>query len=254
MGRPTVGVFGLTGCAGDQLAVLNCEDELLQLVDLLDIRDFLMAASAPDEECRLDIAFVEGAVLSARDEATLRTIRARSNTLVALGTCAVWGGIPALDRHMDRAELQRDIYGDGADGYDSIPARALHEVVPVDLGITGCPIEKDEFLGAVAHLLHGDPPPPRDRAVCSECRVQENACLLFERAAVCCGPFTAGGCHARCVAYGIPCAGCRGPVAHANIPSGIATLEVAGASREEVISRLRTFAPGAATIQPRSTS
>ena len=36
MSKPTVGIFGLTGCAGDQLVILNCEDQLLDLVSLID--------------------------------------------------------------------------------------------------------------------------------------------------------------------------------------------------------------------------
>ena len=62
MSKPTVGIFGLTGCAGDQLVILNCEDRLLDVVALLDIRDFLMASSEIDAACPLDIALVEGAV------------------------------------------------------------------------------------------------------------------------------------------------------------------------------------------------
>ena len=61
MAKPTVGIFGLTGCAGDQLAILNCEDRLLDLVALIDIRDFPMASSDGNQECALDIAMVEGA-------------------------------------------------------------------------------------------------------------------------------------------------------------------------------------------------
>jgi coenzyme F420-reducing hydrogenase gamma subunit len=78
MGKPTVGIFGLTGCAGDQLAILNCEDELLDLVAFVDIRDFLMGSSGNDTGCALDVALVEGAVLTERDAETLRAIRKRS--------------------------------------------------------------------------------------------------------------------------------------------------------------------------------
>lgn len=243
MSKPTVGIFGLTGCAGDQLAVLDCEDELLQLVSLLDVRDFLMASSANDEESGLDLALVEGSVVSARDEEVLRRVRERSDTLVALGTCAVWGGIPAMDRFTDRPQLQREIYGDVSDSYDSLPARALHEVVSVDLAITGCPIEKAEFLAAIAHLLHGNLPPVQEHPVCTECRVLENACLLLERCVVCCGPLTAGGCGARCIGYGVPCVGCRGPVSNVNLASGFEVLQARGVPREQVARKLRTFAP-----------
>ena len=77
MGKPKVGIFGLTGCAGDQLVIINCEDQLLAIAGALDIRDFLMATSANDSKCELDLAFVDGAVLSRRDEETLRRIRER---------------------------------------------------------------------------------------------------------------------------------------------------------------------------------
>ena len=92
MSKPTVGIFGLTGCAGDQLLILNCEDELLDLVELLEIRDFVMANSARDEHSQLDIALVEGAVVTERDEAILRHVRQRSNMLIAIGACAATGG------------------------------------------------------------------------------------------------------------------------------------------------------------------
>ena len=155
MKKPNVGIYGLTGCAGDQLAILNCEDELLNIVGSLNIRFFPMAMTGNDEECPLDIAFVEGAVTSKRDETYLRRIRARSETLVALGTCAVWGGIPAMDRDFDRNRLISDLYEVTGHQFDAMPTRALHEVVSVNVRITGCPIEKPEFLAAVEFWLGG---------------------------------------------------------------------------------------------------
>src|SRR6476661_5136180 len=93
MTRPTVGIFGLTSCAGCQLNILNCEEELLAIAGALDIRDFLMASSGNDTVCNLDIALVEGSIVSKLDETTLRHIRERSKTLIAIGTCAMFGGI-----------------------------------------------------------------------------------------------------------------------------------------------------------------
>ena len=96
MNRPTVGIYGLTGCAGDQLVILNCEDRLREIAGLVDIVDFPMASSQRDRTSRLDIAFVEGSVMSARDETLLHGIRERSDVLVAIGTCALWGGLPEI--------------------------------------------------------------------------------------------------------------------------------------------------------------
>ena len=243
MSKPTVGIFGLTGCAGDQLVILNCEDRLLDIVALIDVRDFLMASSENDTACPLDVALVEGAVVSNRDAERLQAIRQRSKTLVALGTCAVWGGVAAMDRGADRRKLLEEVYGETGLSYDSVPAQALHEVVKVDLNITGCPIEKDHFLAAIANLLNGDAPVYPEYPVCTECRMLENNCLLIERGELCCGPLTAAGCQARCPALRIPCVGCRGPVADANPSSFLAAFEEKGIGREAIAARLRTFAP-----------
>ncbi|MGA2146163.1 MAG: NADH:ubiquinone oxidoreductase [Bryobacteraceae bacterium] len=243
MSKPTVGIFGLTGCAGDQLVILNCEDRLLDLVSLIDVRDFLMASSENDAACALDVAIVEGAVLSNRDVERLREIRKRAKTLVALGTCAVWGGVAAMDRGADRRELVREVYGETGLAYDSLPARALHEIVKVDLNLTGCPIEKDHFLAAIANLLNGNAPVYPEYPVCTECRMFENNCLLIERGEVCCGPVTAAGCKARCPELRVACVGCRGPAGDANPSSWLAALAEKGIDRHAIAARLRTFAP-----------
>lgn len=252
MSRPKAGIFGLTGCAGDQLAVLNCEDELLRIVELLDVKDFLMASSASNEVARLDVALVEGTVLSRRDEEKLKAIRARSDLLVALGTCALHGGVPIMDRDRDRDALLRRVYGDMGPAYDTLPARPLHEVVAVDLGIAGCPIEKHELLEALGCLLNGDPPLPRSYPVCAECRMAENECLLDRPGGFCLGPVTAAGCRARCPALEIGCVGCRGPAVDANWPSAVEMFVERGMARDEVIRKMRTFAhtPAGLAVTP----
>ena len=244
MSKPTVGIFGLTGCAGDQLVILNCEDQLLDVVGALDIRDFLTASSSNDTRCQLDVALVEGAALSKRDEENLKRIRERSSLLVALGTCAVWGGVAAMDGNRNRAGLHHDVYGSQAGSYDSTPARALRELVKVDFNITGCPIEKEQFLSALSHLLNGNPPVFPSYPLCTECRMRENNCLLIESGQICCGPLTMAGCNARCPQLRIPCVGCRGPADDANVESVLAMFGEKGVPREEIARRLRTFAPG----------
>jgi sulfhydrogenase subunit delta len=243
MSKPTVGIFGLTGCAGDQLVILNCEDRLLDIAALIDVRDFLMASSENDGAGPLDVALVEGAAVSQRDITRLRAIRERAKTLVALGTCAVWGGVAAMDRGADRRKLLEEVYGETGLCYDSAPAQALNEIVRVDLNITGCPIEKEHFLAAIGNLLNGDLPVYPAYPVCSECRMLENNCLLIERGEICCGPITAAGCDARCPQLRIPCIGCRGPVADSNIASALDMFVEKGFDRQRIAARLRTFAP-----------
>ena len=242
MTKPSLGVFGLTGCAGDQLVLLDCEDALLQLLELVDARDFLMASSQRDEQCPLDVALVEGAVVTTEDEAQLRRIRERAAVLVALGTCAAWGGIAALDRGIDRGAVTKELYGpEVTNGRGR--ARALHEVVAVDAVVPGCPVEAGQLVEAVAHLLHGNLPAFPGYPVCTECKIRECGCLLLDRGLPCCGPVTVAGCHARCPSLGVPCIGCRGPVAEPNVESAINRYRELGLHDDDIAAMLGTFAP-----------
>jgi coenzyme F420-reducing hydrogenase gamma subunit len=249
MAKPTVGIYGLTGCAGDQLVILNCEDQLLDIAGTLDIKFFPMAMSGNDEDCPLDIVFVEGSVVQPEDEQILKKLRERAKLLVAIGTCAIWGGVQAMKNEISREELKRKVYGPEGKVFDVISAQPLSNFVKVDLAISGCPIEKEQLLHAVASLLHGDLPCLPTYAVCTECKMSEYPCLLVEAGQLCLGPITVAGCKARCLGYGQPCRGCRGPVEEANAASEAKVLKEKGFSWVDIQNRLRTFAAVAEALK-----
>jgi len=240
--KPKIGIFGLSGCWGEQIVILNCEDDLLSLVGTVDIVDFLGGSSRNDEDGPLAVALVEGSVASSRQEVSLARIRARSALLVACGTCACFGGISAMDAGSTRADMADTVYGIGHPGYDLAPHRPLSDFVKVDAAIPGCPIEKDEFLRAVTALVNGDLPQPIAYPVCTDCKWREQECLLVSRGIACAGPVTTAGCGARCPGFNVPCIGCRGPIDEANFASMTEILEKAPLPREQVRRRLRTFA------------
>lgn len=249
MAKPLVGIYGLTGCAGDQLVILNCEDQLLEIAEALDIRSFPMAASGGDEDCPLDIVFVEGTVVQPEDERMLRRLRERAELLVAIGTCAVWGGVPAMKNEVRPEDLRASVYGSQGKLFQCVVPRPLSSFVRVDLAISGCPIEKEQLLQAVASLLHGDLPRLPKYAVCADCKIAEYPCLLVEQGRLCLGPITMAGCKARCPGHGQPCIGCRGPVEDVNIASEVKVLQEKGYAWPDIQNRLRTFAAPAESLK-----
>ena len=58
-----IGIYELTGCAGDALLILDCEKELVDIFQAADIQSFLMAKS-DNIDGELDIAFVDGSQCS----------------------------------------------------------------------------------------------------------------------------------------------------------------------------------------------
>jgi coenzyme F420-reducing hydrogenase gamma subunit len=239
--KPRVGIFGLTGCAGDQLQILNCEDRLLELVADLDIVDWVMVRSENDHGCDLDLAFVEGVVATKRDLECLQRVRERSGNLVALGTCAVWGGLPAM-----RNGLPRDVIRGKADtAFDQMAevaeARPATEFVDFEFQLPGCPIERHEFLALVRAILAGTTPELPPVPVCWECKTRELACRVIAHGEICCGAMTRGGCGARCPGHGVACAGCRGPVEEPHYDANIVMFADRGLSWKDIAARMRVF-------------
>ena len=239
--KPRVGIVGLTGCAGDQLQILNCEDELIRLAQRLDIVDWVMVKSENDRASRLDIGFVEGVVATQKDLEELKEMRARSRTLVALGTCAVWGGLPTMSNELPREVLAREVYRKETAFLDSVEARPATHFVPFEVMLVGCPIERAELLKAVHALLLGTRPELPRVPVCWECKAKENVCRVVYRGEICCGAMTRAGCGARCPSHGVACAGCRGPVEEPNYDANITMFKGRGITWMDIARRMESF-------------
>ncbi|MGA1848378.1 MAG: [Fe-Fe] hydrogenase large subunit C-terminal domain-containing protein [Thermoplasmatota archaeon] len=141
-----VGIFGLTSCAGDQLAILNCEEDLLEVFDALDIKVFTMASSGQDFGM-LDIAFVEGAVITEEDIEMLHHIRKNSRRVVAIGTCAASGGVATGKDIQGASEAYKLVYGDTMINTTPLKkAYPLEFFVEVDYTIRGCPVRESEVI------------------------------------------------------------------------------------------------------------
>lgn len=242
--KPKIGIFGLSGCWGEQIVILNCEEQLLNIVGAVEIVDFLGGSSANDQDSPLAVAFVEGSVANEREEKELRRIRERAALLVACGTCACFGGVAAMDAEQPRDRVICQVYGvdSPASAWDIRPHRPLSDFVKVDVAIPGCPMEKSEFLRSTASLLNGDLPQLPAYPVCLECKMHENDCLLVSRNLPCAGPVTTAGCGARCPGYNVVCIGCRGPVDESNMTSLHNIFIEKELKAADIRRKLRTFA------------
>ena len=242
MAKPRVGIFGLTGCGGDQLQILNMEDELLELVARLNIVDF-QEGSSYREEGPLDIAFVEGTVSTEKDLHILREIRERTSILVALGNCATEGCVQAMrNEETTLTERMNNVYGTKVTITEALEPQPLETYVKVDHIIPGCPVEKDEVLKGITSLLNGDSPPRYPYPVCVECKILEYPCLIVEENKPCLGPVVRAGCKARCPGLGLDCIGCRGPVeGGGNYAAELKMLLDKGYTKEYIRNRLKVF-------------
>ena len=237
--KPKVAFFDFTCCEGCQLDALNIEgQDLVDLVNAIDIVEFREVATGRAD--RYDIAFVEGSITRESEIPRLKDIRERSGLVIALGACAAIGGINCLKNHLPMDEALEIVYGDDAKYYDTIPARPIHAVIPVDFTVPGCPINTAEYLRIVKELLLGKTPELPNYPVCVECKMAGNVCV-FERGETCLGPVIRAGCNAICVTAGRHCWGCRGLVDDPNIDSQKDVLTRYGLTVDQVVEKFKIY-------------
>ncbi|MBF0108243.1 MAG: hypothetical protein HQL76_03600 [Magnetococcales bacterium] len=247
--KPKVAFFDFASCEGCQLALLNCEEILLDLLTQVELVEFREALS--ETAPRYDIAFIEGSINREQDLLRLQDIRARSTFLVAMGACACNGNVQARANRIAPAENYRRVYGETDRNrvqtdpefwplWSHTRVRPVGEIVTVDFQLRGCPMVADEFLALVQSLLQGTIPHVPANAVCVECKMNENECV-FDRGDTCMGQITWGGCHALCITQGYRCDGCRGLLPHANLEAHRALLREKGLSDTDIQHRYHLF-------------
>ncbi len=238
MNKPRVAFFDFTSCEGCQLNKLNFENELLDLLAHVEIVEFREAMD--DRAGEYDIAFVEGSISTPSCVERIHDIRRRSKILVALGACAVNGGVNALKNLHAPEWVKQTVYGNDKYRFPSIPAQPVKALVRVDYEVRGCPMSTPEYLHLFKSLLLGRQPAKCDTAVCIECKLAENECVL-DRGMFCLGPVTRAGCGAVCPANGQYCTGCRGLVSNLNINGAVNLLQRHGLSKYESEKRIKLF-------------
>jgi len=236
--KPRVAIFDFTGCEGCELNKLNFEDQLLDILAHIDIVEWREAMDGKADE--YDIAFVEGSLSTPDCITRINEIRRKSKVLVALGACAVQGGVNGLKNTRPIEDVRQEVYGDDKYLFPTLPALPLSDVVKVDHNVRGCPMTQIEFLKVFTALVMGKEPIEPDSAVCVECKLREIECV-FEKGMICLGPVTRGGCEAQCPGVGQYCTGCRGLVTDPNLKGMEEILVQHGLSVDEAWKRLELY-------------
>ena len=236
--KPRVAVFSFTCCEGCSLAILECENELLDVVKLVDFVRWREAMTETSDD--IDIAFIDGSISTHEDERKIKRIREMAKLLIPIGACAHTGGVNALKNKFGMGQVRGIVYGPEGAQFDTIPVRPISAVVPVDFVLPGCPIDQEEFLRAVRDLVLGKTPRLPNSPVCTECKRAGNVCVFF-KGMKCMGPVARAGCGARCPSYGDYCEACRGFVDHPNTEAHQETLKEHGLTPQQVMSYFSLF-------------
>lgn len=234
--KPKVAVFDFTCCEGCELQLANKEETLVDFLSAIEVVSFREVSSSHSDD--YDVALIEGSVSRADEVERLKKIRERAGLLVALGSCACFGGVNRLKNDYDLDQANQEVYP--GHPKETQQVQPIHQVVPVDLHIPGCPVSKAEVERIVLHLIWEVPFTPPTYPVCLECKQRYTVCM-YDRGQLCLGPITQGGCEAPCPAGGMGCWGCRGPAADPNYDEFFRIARDKGFDKTEVNERLSFF-------------
>ena len=244
MKKKKLAVWKFASCDGCQLSVLSLEDELLALAEAVEIAYFLEATRRV-QKGPYDLSLVEGSITTPHDAERIREVRRLSKKLVTIGACATAGGIQALRNFADVKEFASIVYAKPEYIESLSTSTPISDHVTVDYELRGCPINKYQLLDVVGAMLHGRAPAVGSHAVCVECKIKNNVCVMVAHGTPCLGPVTHAGCGALCPSFARGCYGCYGPADTLNAESLVGAF--AGLPAGEIARLFGTFnvnAPG----------
>jgi F420-non-reducing hydrogenase small subunit len=227
-------------CGGCEVTILDIGEPLLDLLPslefvhipvLMDNKYFGQTGEKDELEIpEADVGIISGGVRNEKEKHVTEEMRKKCKTLIALGSCACFGGIPALANMYPLEDLYEKVYRGSASTepadtpQEQLPplldrVYAIDEVVDVDVYIPGCPTAPELIAQAVTGLLEGKEFKMEERSVCDECPTKrekkasggeikrpledmefdqdgpwENTRCYMEQGFLCLGPVTKSGC------------------------------------------------------------
>jgi NAD-reducing hydrogenase small subunit len=170
MDRLRIATVWFGGCSGCHMSFLDLDE---WLVDLYGKAEVVYSPIVDTKEYpeNVDVCLIEGSVCNEDHLELVHKIRARTKVLVSFGDCAVTGNVTALRNPLGKAEVVlKRAYIELADVNPQIPEEKgivpalidrvmpVHEVVPVEHYLPGCPPPADRIKAVLSSLLEGKAP------------------------------------------------------------------------------------------------
>lgn len=154
------------GCAGCHMSFLDIDERLIDAVGLVDLV-YSPVADIKKFPDNVDVTLVEGAICNSDNLREAKELREKSKVVISFGDCAVTGNVPSMRNRLDIQNVISEVYSAGPGApppgqVDVMPVLLdkvlpLHQVIPVDLYLPGCPPDPERIWTAIVTLLKGEP-------------------------------------------------------------------------------------------------
>jgi NAD-reducing hydrogenase small subunit len=160
----------LAGCSGCHMSFLDMDEWLIELASSIDVV-YSPIADIKEYPEDVDVCLVEGAIANEENLELIHQVRKRTKILISFGDCAVTANVPAMRNMLGKAEtVLRRSYLELGDTTPQLPkapgivpelldrVQPVHEVVPVDIFMPGCPPDAARIRATLEPLLKGEKP------------------------------------------------------------------------------------------------
>ncbi|MCP9817228.1 oxidoreductase [Synechococcus sp. GreenBA-s] len=166
--RVRLATVWLAGCSGCHMSFLDLDEWLIELAERAEIVYSPVGSDRKTYPDNVDVCLVEGGVANTDNLELLRQVRARTRVLISFGDCAITANIPGMRNMLQGTDpVLRKAYLELADGSGQLPhapgivpellerVLPVHELVPVELYLPGCPPSATRIRAALEPLLQG---------------------------------------------------------------------------------------------------
>jgi len=189
-GKIKLALYWAAACGGCDVSILDSDEKVLNIGDMADIVMWPVAADGKEhdieemEDGSITVSIINGAVRSSENEHMVKLLRKKSALVVAYGTCACFGGTPALanlvaggkDEILDYVYKQTPSSAAFCEAYPEKPhvpqseiqvpegtltlptlhntVKSLDQVIDVDYFVPGCPPTQETIEGLLDAVVN----------------------------------------------------------------------------------------------------
>lgn len=169
MEKKIMATISLAGCFGCHMSLLDIDTEILDLIDLISLNKSPLT-DFKNFTTRCHVGLIEGGCCNSENVEVLKEFRKMCDSIVVMGACGIWGGLPAmrntipLSECLDEAYLNSLTHEPGASTvpyHEDLPkilnkVYACSDIVKVDYNIPGCPPTASHIWKVLKSLLWGE--------------------------------------------------------------------------------------------------